>query len=364
MTNVKTVKLDLGGREPLSDQLTARLREAIASGAYRPGDVLPTIRELAKELGTSVKVPAEAMKRLAEEGLVKSRPRLGSVVQERDGMHWRGHILLVVPAGDYVYLNNMLTGGLRMSFSAAGYLVTQVSALRIKPGVPYDFGPLKLALRGSVTFAVSVFGNRETERVLSQSGIPFAVIGGNSVSRSAGCVGTIRVDVSAAVSEFTNHCLRLGVRHVAVVGKPDEKIFSTVRQLRNAGIDAEEFIVSIRTDLGRPEAVERGALESFAARLGRRDRLLEVLFFMDDWVCAGALTALLEAGVRIPDDVKIVTLSNKGLGPVFSRPFTRMEVDHELYSSVVSRTILAHLAGRQFPKGLTIAPKYIPGETF
>ena len=48
----------------------------------------------------------EAMKRLAEEGLVKSRPRLGSVVQERDGMHWRGHILLVVPAGDYVFLDD------------------------------------------------------------------------------------------------------------------------------------------------------------------------------------------------------------------------------------------------------------------
>lgn len=358
------MKLDETSRVGLVGQLTERLRQAIAAGDYKPGDVLPTIRELAKELGTSVKVPAAAMKRLADEGLVRSRPRLGSVVQAKAGTRWKGHILLVVPSGDYVYLASMLVGALRTCFAAAGYLVTQVSALRSRPNVSFDLAPLKLALHGSVTFAVIVQPFAQIVDVVSKSGVPFAVIGAKEACAARGCVGSTINSDRSALDDFVNHCLRKGESRVTVVCKPDEPGKPVLVRLRKAGLEAEEFVVGIRTDLGRPEAVQRGALESFAGRLAAGWKPTGVLLFRDDWVCSGALTALLEAGVRIPADVKVVTLSNKGLGPVFSKSLTRMEMDHDLYASVVAEAVLAHLNGRKFPQGLVISPKYIAGETF
>lgn len=355
--------LDSSERTCLVEQLVGRLRGSIAAGEYRPGDILPTIRDLAKELGTSVKVPAEAMRRLADEGLVRSRPRLGSVVLAKRDTNFRGHILIVVSGGDYVYLNSMLVGSLRTRFAAAGYLVTQVSSLRVRPDVPYVLGPLKLALGGSVTFAVAVQPAAEILRVLTKSGVPFAVIGAHEPCRAKGCVGSVTFG-AAAIGEFVNHCLRQGVKRVVVVGKPEVDDSPVVERLCVAGIGAELFKIDIRSDLGRPEAVQRGALESVARRLRTGCKLPDVLLFLDDWVCAGAMTALLEAGVRVPEDVCVVTLSNKGLGPVFSKAFTRMEVDHALYASVASEAVLAHLEGRRFPQGLSLSARYVEGETF
>ena len=85
---------------------------------------------------------------------------------------------------------------------------------------------------------------------------------------------------------------------------------------------------------------------------------------LDDFVCSGAVTAMLEAGLSSPRDVKIVTLSNKGYGPVYSKPFTRLEVDHERFSRVISEAVLEYLSGRVFPKGLQLSPDYVEGETF
>ena len=47
----------------LAVQAADGFRKAILSGYYKPGDVLPTFRELAKMLGTSIRIPIEASRR-------------------------------------------------------------------------------------------------------------------------------------------------------------------------------------------------------------------------------------------------------------------------------------------------------------
>ena len=68
--------LDANGCDSLTNQLVDGIKKAVADGFYRPGDRLPTWRQLAKELGVSVRVPREAMRRLQKDGYVVARPRL------------------------------------------------------------------------------------------------------------------------------------------------------------------------------------------------------------------------------------------------------------------------------------------------
>ena len=49
----------------LSKQMTDGLREAIVSGRYKSGDVLPTILEWSRLLGVSIRVPEAAVSALA-----------------------------------------------------------------------------------------------------------------------------------------------------------------------------------------------------------------------------------------------------------------------------------------------------------
>lgn len=66
--------------ESLHQQVARNIRNDIAAGVLRDGQPLPATRELAEQWGVSVFTINEAMKLLADEGIVVSRPRAGRIV--------------------------------------------------------------------------------------------------------------------------------------------------------------------------------------------------------------------------------------------------------------------------------------------
>jgi DNA-binding FadR family transcriptional regulator len=62
--------------------IAARLRSDIEAGTYRPGDKLPSYRQLAADLGAASNTVGEAVRQLAREGLVTIRPQSGAVVND------------------------------------------------------------------------------------------------------------------------------------------------------------------------------------------------------------------------------------------------------------------------------------------
>ena len=81
----------------LSDQLADGLRGAILSGYYKKGEMLPKLSDMASALGVSMRIPREAVAKLASENLVSPRQRLGCVVLGRREAYWRGQVLAIVP---------------------------------------------------------------------------------------------------------------------------------------------------------------------------------------------------------------------------------------------------------------------------
>ena len=75
----------------LADQLVERLKAAMVRNRYRPGEVLPGIREIVQTAKVSEKVVRTALRRLADEGWIASRRHVGPVVVERgsQGARWR-----------------------------------------------------------------------------------------------------------------------------------------------------------------------------------------------------------------------------------------------------------------------------------
>ena len=83
-------KLERGRRGCLAEQIAALLREAIVTGYYKPGDVLPPIRELAHMLEVGRVNVERAIAKLTDEGLINPRPKIGSVVCGTDTPLWKG----------------------------------------------------------------------------------------------------------------------------------------------------------------------------------------------------------------------------------------------------------------------------------
>jgi GntR family transcriptional regulator, transcriptional repressor for pyruvate dehydrogenase complex len=83
---------------PLSARIHAALRRDILTGAYAPGDALPSERQLSDELGASRHAVREALKRLQEAGLVQIAQ--GGATRVRDWRHAGGLGLLLALGAD------------------------------------------------------------------------------------------------------------------------------------------------------------------------------------------------------------------------------------------------------------------------
>jgi GntR family transcriptional regulator len=67
---------------PLYEQIAARIRVAVASGDLAPGDALPSVRALARELRVNPATVVQAYRDLAIDGFVEMRHGQGTFIQE------------------------------------------------------------------------------------------------------------------------------------------------------------------------------------------------------------------------------------------------------------------------------------------
>jgi GntR family transcriptional regulator len=65
---------------PIYVQIVEQVRHAVDVGGLRPGERLPTVRRLAKDLAIAPNTIVKAYNELQRAGLVESRPGVGTVV--------------------------------------------------------------------------------------------------------------------------------------------------------------------------------------------------------------------------------------------------------------------------------------------
>lgn len=79
--------------QPIYDQLCQQIKAQIIAGALKPGDALPSIRGLAKDLKISVITTKRAYDELESEGFLNTIPGKGCFVAEKDLALVREHRL-------------------------------------------------------------------------------------------------------------------------------------------------------------------------------------------------------------------------------------------------------------------------------
>ena len=83
------IRIDVTSARPLEDQIAAALRQALAQGEIGPGDELPSVRQLAGDLGVHWNTVARAYRRLADERLLIVRRGRSVVAREPAGQSSR-----------------------------------------------------------------------------------------------------------------------------------------------------------------------------------------------------------------------------------------------------------------------------------
>ena len=350
-------------RRSLLVQVTEGLKEAIVTGFYKPGDTLPSYRALAPMLGVSRIVTEAALRRLADEGFVESRPRIGSVVRNRASLQWRGHVVFVCPDLDVGFFQTLLAETLRTRLNREGYLFTRASIEHRGADGKYDFSLLDAALTRSVDLVVVLYNRPAIFGHLAKLGVPFAAVAGSTGRIPAGAIGLTAIDFDTAVPDFIAACRDAGVGKV-VEYRLHEGMCDAVLALRAAGIAAKS--VTLRPDYAKGKffAIEEAGMNAVSEGLasGRFDRGA-VHFFSSEYLARGALLALSRAGLEVPRDVRVVAWANAGMGPSYFRELSRMEMDPVRAGTAVAESTLAFLEKGEYPADSVIGPVWKEGET-
>ncbi len=75
------IRIDTNSSKPLEEQIAGALRQTLAQGEFEPGDELPSVRQLAGDLGVHFNTVARAYRRLADEGLIIVRRGRSAVIR-------------------------------------------------------------------------------------------------------------------------------------------------------------------------------------------------------------------------------------------------------------------------------------------
>ncbi len=85
MSDLLQISIDLADTsKPVYRQIADAIRVCLVRDKLRPGEKLPTVRELAAELGVHHNTVAESYRRLAAEGWLELGRRHGATVLEKD----------------------------------------------------------------------------------------------------------------------------------------------------------------------------------------------------------------------------------------------------------------------------------------
>jgi len=74
------LEVDFRQRTPITEQIRSQIRMLISRGVLRPGDQLPTVRQLAADLRINFNTVARAYRLLEEDGLISVQHGRGTFV--------------------------------------------------------------------------------------------------------------------------------------------------------------------------------------------------------------------------------------------------------------------------------------------
>ncbi len=77
------IRLDARSRVPIFTQVVEQVKAMVAAGALKPGDQLPTVRQLAADLRINFNTVARAYRTLHEDGVISTQQGRGTFVLEQ-----------------------------------------------------------------------------------------------------------------------------------------------------------------------------------------------------------------------------------------------------------------------------------------
>ena len=364
------IAIDRESGRSLTDQLVDGLRAAVRLGKWKAGERIPTREELMASCGVSRNVVQAAIRRLVAEGLVVTRPRLGCTVARTSRRAVRGVVLEIDTSSGVPYGNACFSAAFQRALGEE-----RIDCCRV--GLSYDSHDKmisfdrerlerELAKTPDVALVTASHSRRSgIQRIMDAHDVPYVMAGSAVPGRHPRMLWPCRCDLKPDLNGFVADCVRTGVRSVMWLAHSEKSGFNPCAALERSGIAVERLFAwrkSIGYDIGLRQFMELGR-DRMLERM-KKGPLCDLLFVADDHLALGVIPALLEGGVRIPEDLKLVTQYNKGFGLVLTKSLARIECDPAAIAVEYAHGVAEWIRTGRFPELEVPAFAYVRGETF
>lgn len=329
------------------------------------------LKDIARELGVSV-VTVSKVLRNHEDISTETRDKVLKRIEQlnyqpnlaaRALVTGRSHLLgLVVPDLVHPFFAEVAKG-VSSVLRARGYGLVIASSEEEPDLERQEIGQM-LARRLDVMLIASTQWTVETFRKIEEQQRPYVLVDRKFTGLAANFVGT---DDLAIGRMATEHLLQNGCRRIAYVG--GEHVSTAIERLDGyrSALTAAGLPILSEYILPRPHYDDAGDVTGYKATkelLALRVKP-DGIFCNNDPIAMGAMEAILEAGLRIPEDVCVVGAGNVRYARALRIPLSSIDQDSAKLGSSAAELALSLVQTKSSPrpKQIIIPPKLVVRES-
>lgn len=343
--------------------LHAKLREALLtqivdSSSLQPGDLLPSERELQSLLGLSRPTIRQAINALIQENLVQRVAGKGTFVLEPSTTRTpTGLVGLIASRPNYHFFYPQLAATFDMRVRQANYgMVMALHGDRANLLAEVVEGLLLSQHIVGLAITPPRFGDmRRIVQRLRRANVPFVFIGRSSQEIQ---VDSVSPDNQQIGYQATRHLIDLGHRNIAHMGFSD---YSTGKarlegyEWAMAEVNQPARFVEIPEPISTVNSIEEEttsvriaapARETALTLLAQSNRPTAVFCF-NDIVAMGIYKAARELGLRIPEDLSLISVDNLPTITHFEVPLTTFALPGAEIGRQGANLLLRRMAGEE-----------------
>ena len=324
------------------DRFESEIENQIRNGILKAGDCVISENAAAAKYGISRRSARTALEHLVEKGLLFRKPGKGTFVASlRSGSYSElaAHsIALILPALSDIFLLMICEGiqyGVNLYNCSMVIKTANGDAEQENRNIRYA---VQQQEDGVIIFPNSGRVNVAPILKLKEAKIPFVLIDRKFQDIETDFVGS---DNFAGGKMATEYLIRSGCRKIAHLygtngSANDDRLAGYRRALADHNIPCDEKLIRRVSDLGEIQESVRFEPDTISGYRNMKKLLEEKIvpdgvFAGNDYQALGAIRAIREAGLKVPDDISVIGFDELKFNPYLETPLTTVRQNqHEI----------------------------------
>ncbi len=331
-------------------QIEKYFEDLIVSGKLKPGDRLEPTPEIARKLHVGPHTVQKSLASLTSRGFLVRSQKRGTLVNPSACCHTIG---IIFGLDDFADPDNTFWFSLLKEIENAAEKSGWNCKVYLVGSNEKKFGDVIWEVEadiadGKIRAAIALSPGEHLYKWLEQGcAVPSSIV-----------EDIVLYDYQGFIEEGIRYLLENGCRDVGVLYSGDKTMIAKILEHLKESKRMKGWNYNIAgSAVGRSAGYET-AREIFKSHRTRFD----ALFIFDDRACEGVVVALLELGLRIPQDVALLSWANKGVEIFSPVPVTRLEFDTAEHAKALLDDLESQIEGRSRRK-ITMRATLIPGRS-